>query len=253
MSLPSSGQISASTINEELIRPTTSVFSLAETTIRGLANKPAGTSTISFIDFYGKSFTYVLGPISGWSYQITQFNVDQGPAYNKTWDDTNKITFPLNRYDNFLVTSAAEGRLFARLYTTNDANNICQTNFVWSLFGKTYKLINESYRRILQVKNLGAPDSSYVTTLTRNFTSASGYSYMQIEFITTQPRRGRTQVNGYAYIGNPNGFLDLSQMPELINFEDGSNFIKPETSYLQNFHYNGQTGQWIYPLSFTKS
>jgi uncharacterized membrane protein len=238
MALPISGSISASAINYELNRSVSNIFSLNNSLERQLANKPSSGS-ISFSDFYGKSFFITLGPISSWSYSLSQFNVDQGPPYFKTWDESNRLWFPINRFPRLTVSNNG---LFATLYATDDANNICRTHLIWSFLGKTYRLINESHVRRLDVKDFGASDNSYITTNTRNFTSASGFVYMRVSI----------GVTSTVHIGNENGILDLSQMTELINF-NGNFSIKPDWSYVQNFHYNGQTSQTVYALTFTGS
>lgn len=53
MALPSSGAITASMINVELGRAANAPFSLNDTQVRALADKPTGT--IKFSDFWGKS------------------------------------------------------------------------------------------------------------------------------------------------------------------------------------------------------
>lgn len=58
MTLPTSGLITAAMINKELGRAENAAFSLDDTTVRALAERPTGV--ISFFDFYGKSSEIIL-------------------------------------------------------------------------------------------------------------------------------------------------------------------------------------------------
>ena len=143
-----------------------------------------------------------------------------------------KVAFPKYSVSNsgLLVTSTSR----------NDANDISQTQFIWSFLGKTYKLVNTTKNKYLQVKDYGDDDSRYSITSVRNFTSASGYVYMRVVVGSTSS----------VHIGNIDGYLDFSRMKELVTYDGISNIIKPEYFYARNLHYAVCTYQTSYALQF---
>lgn len=73
MTLPASGQITMSQINEELQRPANTPINLNETIVRGLAGRMSGQIAMS--DFHGKSYV-VTATLSGYT-TTGRYNLDQ--------------------------------------------------------------------------------------------------------------------------------------------------------------------------------
>lgn len=159
---------------------------------------------------------------------------DQGPAYNKTFTDTDMTKFDLDT--NGIIDISNNG-LICKSSVSSDVNNICRTYFIFSLFGKTYKVVNETSYRYIMVKDNGTADSTY-TSISGGAIKYNDYTYLTINL----------GLNTSVVLGT-NGQFDLSKIKDLL--VDGSILYRPIQAYGQNFHYAGCTAIDIYEVRFT--
>jgi hypothetical protein len=120
---------------------------------------------------------------------------------------------------------------------TNDANNICRTQFIFSFLGYTYKVVNETKAKYVQRKLNGAEDSTY-NTITAGAQTYNGYTYLTIN----------VNWSSSVYIGT-NGVLDMAQL-DGMNIHSADKHLAPIYFYAKNNHNAGCTSAYLYALTF---
>jgi uncharacterized delta-60 repeat protein len=210
MALPSSGSISASQINVELTRSSTSQFIINGSSERNLAGKTSGQ--ISFSDFWGKSAAPQPGDID------STFNVK---ANSTLW---RLIVLPDDKIVIGGFFTAVNGVVATRIARIN-SNGTVDTSFVGSIGTQLNDLALQSDGKILVATNGGLIRLNSNGTVDSSFNSSLVFNSILISGSII-----------YGTQGAPKGIcaLNLSNGSEVSSFNVGTGSGSLETSAVQS-------------------